>query len=685
MALTGERKREKDRNRLRAKTAQGQDIGQIPSIVDAIRRRDCIADFELYCKTYHAAEFDKPWADYQRRMAARIQNAAETGGWRAEAVPRGGGKTTLCACGIEWAALRGSHKYPIIVAASKGLAVKILKGIKMQLYTNELLLEDFPHAVYPIRCAKNEARRAGGQTYDSEKTMLEWNSERIVLPWIEEEESLSDGVVIEAFGMEGAIRGLKHTRPDTSTVRPDLALVDDPQTRESAKSPSQTQSRLEILTGDIAYLAGPGESLAVFCPCTVIYTDDLADGILNREKHPEWQGERTRMVESFPANIELWDKYADIRRASLREDGDGQAATKFYLDNRTAMDAGSSVSWEHRRKPTEISAIQHAMNLKIRDEASFYAEMQNEPVQKQDDLELLSSDKIAEKVMGNARGVVPDDCAVVTAFTDVQKEHLFWMVVAWTNDFTGFILDYGAWPEQGRNYFTRREIRKKLSTTYKGDESGQIFAALTDLGAKLAGTPYRSKSGRELSLARWCIDGNWRSRTAAIESYAKQSPYKAVITVTQGRGVKATENPFSQAQRAIRWRTGPGWFWVDGPGPARWVTFDANLWKKRIHEGLSMGIGSRSSIQLFNAPPHAHQMLADHLRAEKPVKNESNGRTVYEWQEIPGRDNEGLDCLVGCAVGASIEKIQRASERPAAVQAKARVSLSEIQRKRRGA
>jgi phage terminase large subunit GpA-like protein len=168
-----------------------------------------------------------------------------------------------------------------------------------------------------------------------------------------------------------------------------------------------------------------------------------------------------------------------------------------------------------------------------------------------------------------------------------------------------------------------------------------------------------------MMLSRWCIDGNWRSRTAAVESYAKQSPYASVITITQGRGVKASENPFSQAQRALKWKTGPGWFWVDDPGAARWVTFDTNLWKKRVHEGLSMGVGSRGSIQLFSAPPHVHQMLADHLRSEKPIKNESNGRTVYEWQEKPGQDNEGLDSLVGCAIGASIEKIQRASERRA--------------------
>lgn len=68
-------------------------------------------------------------------------------------------------------------------------------------------------------------------------------------------------------------------------------------------------------------------------------------------------------------------------------------------------------------------------------------------------------------------------------------------------------------------------------------------------------------------------------------------------------------------------------------------------------------------------------MLADHLRAERPVKVEARGRTVYEWQEIPGRDNEGLDCLVGCMVGASICGITKDAER---APKKKRLSFSEL-------
>jgi phage terminase large subunit GpA-like protein len=88
-----------------------------------------------------------------------------------------------------------------------------------------------------------------------------------------------------------------------------------------------------------------------------------------------------------------------------------------------------------------------------------------------------------------------------------------------------------------------------------------------------------------------------------------------------------------------------------------------------VHNALSLGTGSKGSIQLFGALDKVkemrivHRMLSEHLLAEKPVKTEANGRTVYEWLEIPGRDNEGLDCLVGCAVAACISGIVPETER----------------------
>ena len=54
-------------------------------------------------------------------------------------------------------------------------------------------------------------------------------------------------------------------------------------------------------------------------PCTVIRPGDMADNILDRDKHPEWNGERTKMVYAFPTNEKLWQQYAEIRAEGLRK------------------------------------------------------------------------------------------------------------------------------------------------------------------------------------------------------------------------------------------------------------------------------------------------------------------------------------------------------------------------------
>ncbi len=50
------------------------------------------------------------------------------------------------------------------------------------------------------------------------------------------------------------------------------------------------------------------------------------------------------MVYKFPTNMKLWDEYAEIR---------------------------AEVWWKARFNHDEISALQHAMNLKFQDEAAF--------------------------------------------------------------------------------------------------------------------------------------------------------------------------------------------------------------------------------------------------------------------------------------------------------------------------
>ena len=56
----------------------------------------------------------------------------------------------------------------------------------------------------------------------------------------------------------------------------------------------------------------------------------------------------------------------------------------------------------------------------------------------------------------------------------------------WEDDFTGYVIDYGCYPDQQRPYFTLREARQTLSSEATGiGLEGSIYAGLESLTTKL--------------------------------------------------------------------------------------------------------------------------------------------------------------------------------------------------------
>ena len=62
-------------------------------------------------------------------------------------------------------------------------------------------------------------------------------------------------------------------------------------------------------------------------------------------------------------------------------------------------------------------------------------------------------------------------------------------------------------------------------------------------------------------------------------------------------------------------------------------------------------------MTLFGKKPEQHRLFAEHVaESEYYVITAGQGRTVHEWKARPSKqDNHWLDCLVGCAVGASMQ------------------------------
>jgi len=328
------------------------------------------------------------------------------------------------------------------------------------------------------------------------------------------------------------------------------------------------------------------------------------------------------------------------------------------------------------------------MNLKLQDEVAFYAEYQNEPLPAEtvsDDE--LTVEQIAGKINRMKRGEVPVGCNHLTAFIDVQANLLFYSVAAWEDDFTGYVLDYGTYPDQKRPYFTLRDARMTLAmVTNASGLEGVIYAGLETLTSQIIGRAWRRDDGAELRVERCFIDANWGSSTDVIYQFCRQSAYASVVMPSHGRFVGASSQPFSEHKRRPGDRVGLNWRIpnVQGKRVVRHALFDTNYWKSFIHARLAVAMGDRGCLSLFGDKADQHRLFAEHLTSEYRVKTEGRGRTVDEWKMRPERgDNHWFDCLVGCAVAASIQGAVLQGTDGQAPPKRERISFAELQRRAR--
>jgi hypothetical protein len=657
LARSYEERRDAERQRQAEQSLSGRDIGSLPEVGNPQRKDDCERNFQLFCESYFPETFALEWSEDHIKVIVKIEMAVLSGGLFALALPRGMGKTSLAEVACLWAMLYGHREFVALIGATESAALEILDSIKTELDVNELLAEDFPEVCYPVAQLDGIANRCAGQLYQGVRTRITWTSNEIVLPTIKD--SKASGIIVRVAGITGRIRGMKYKRSDGRSVRPSLVIIDDPQTSESAGSLEQTRKRIRVLSGDILGLAGPGQKISGVMPCTIIRPGDMADTILDKQKHPDWNGEKTRMVYKFPDNMKLWDKYADLRADCLREKGDFSDATEFYRENREAMDAGAIIAWDARYNHDELSALQHAMNLKLQDEAAFWAEYQNEPMP--EDLNedtIMSADEIAAKLNGMRRGVIPVGAAFLTMFIDVQKELLFYLVAAWEECFSGYVVDYGVYPEQNRRYFQLHDARPTLQDATPGAGlEGIIYGGLEKLTDNLLSKEWARDDGAMMKIERCFIDANWGQTTDVVYQFCRQSRHSAVLLPSHGRYVGAASKPMSEYRKQPGDRVGHNWMIpnVRGKRAVRHALFDANYWKSFIHARFAVAMGDKGCLSLYGRTPLIHQMLAEHLTSEYRVKTEGRGRKVDEWKLRPeASDNHWLDCMVGSAVAASM-------------------------------
>jgi hypothetical protein len=661
----GQAHRDREAARRRELSKSVKEIGPLPPIKDPKRRARGRASLKSFAVEYFPNRFKLAFAEPHTAAIARMEECTDHGGKFAAGMPRGMGKTTLAEVAVIRAVLYGLRRFVMLVCATGPLAKRRLKQILRELESNQRLYEDFPEVCYCIRKLDRMHQRAGGQTLNGVPTRMEMTATSIVLPTVAG--SAASGSVLVVSGMGAAVRGLNVLGPNGEPLRPDMVLLDDVQTRKSAYSPSQTSQREAMILADILGSAAGDVEIAAVMLCTVIAPGDLSDRFLSHDIHPEWQGVRTRMLEEWPADMVLWDQYAEARRESFRSGDRGQRGNEFYDAHREAMDAGARVSWPERMKPGELSGIQSAMNLYYADPKGFRAEYQNDPdpvgasAAKQ-----ISPVHLVTCLSGLHRFEIPREASRIVAFIDAgggRGRGLWYGVLAVDNDFGGSVVDYGPFPRQARSMFLASDMRPGLAEAYPAlGEDERLYRGLTDLTEEVLGRTYlRETTGEQLRVERCLIDCGWKSQT--IHKFIRESKYANSLYPSKGVGRSIQRSGVSEWKPRPGERSGFHWrLTISETGRGRMVQFDPDMWKTFLFERFTTAPGGRGRLTLFAKDGREpvrnadHEMLAAHCNAETATSATLRGSTFDKWSERPGSpDNHLFDVLTGCLVASSVQ------------------------------
>jgi len=664
-----------ERQRNAAAASNEIDLVDIAIVGDEQQREACRLDLERYLWTYFRVWFTGPFGVQQKRYIHMCEDIILAGGTHAQAMSRGWGKTRITGGGSLWAGSYGHRKFNLIIGATDDLAMKFLTHIKGQANLNDLLLADFPEIFFPIRKLQGVPNSCARQTFMGKSTGIEWTKSSIAFPAIPG--SLGSGYRIDTAGLTGAIRGQSFAGPGGIDVRPDLIFLDDPQTKESARSFTQTQDRIDLIDEDIMGLGGPDKTMAVLMPCTIIRRGDLADQFLDRKKRPYWRGLKSGVFDKLPDNLALWNQYNELRGEAVAQDKGLEPGNDFYRQHREAMDFGCTSNWPEMFDPnTEVSAIQRAMNKYFEvGRRAFMAEYMNDPEQVNlSELYKLDPLDVRKRLNRLPRGRIPLGYEKLTCMIDVQQRLLWYAVVAWKDDFTGSVIDYGWCPDQNRRLFTLDDLSNTLqreAKTLDTDVDSTTWWGLNKLGETILDRQWMREDEVTLKISKGLIDINWNESESAVARFCRVSRWKGVMLPSRGRPLIPGKRRISQ------------WAPKDGerfPRPAEraeceWMItatkhhrlqecyFHPNHWITRINKALTIPVHASGSISLYGEKPDEHQMLAEHVTSmysETVTKDEVEG---VVWKMRPGIVRKDLlDCLVGAAVAASIEGIQLGTE-----------------------
>lgn len=633
---------------------------EIPPCKNPARRAACLADPELFLKTYFTERFYHPFVSHHREMINAIITCARDGGDQAVAAPRADGKSQIAVHMLAYVILKGYTRFPVIVASTRKLAGGIFKQFKGFWRKNKLLREDFPEICIPVLELDGAPQRALKQHIDGEKTEIVWTADEIRFPIVPG--SPYGGVCMMYFGLDAAIRGV-----NDEGARPDFVLIDDPETREVADNDEQNGKVEQMIDSDIAGLGAGDSQIARVVLTTIQNSHCYSARVTNPKIKPSFNGKRYSMMAVWPkcwdttdetVTRHYWHEYIALRqRDQSAGDKNGTTATKFYLDNQAAMDEGAVISNPHRfsRKltpdgqPIEHTAIQAFFN-RVADWglARVLAELQNAPEEDEQTQTVgLTAGLVAGRLSGFQQNERPPSAIAVTVGLDLGDRYCHWVKVAWWGRAIGCVMDYGILETHLGTQLnaSTQAIQHALLNAFPGWRTDILaenppILALVDSGdgqhsdavyqfCREAGPPFFPSKGWDRNRFHLGNNNQDGSRQVFLEAYAQ------------------VQNPKT-----------PNAFWL--------YNVNTEYWKQWLQERFltktfdESQLHNDGSLSLFSPPKsksdnRLHFSFSQHIVAEerRVIFVPGKGQKV-EWYKR-NKNNHYLDALaLACAAGGCV-------------------------------
>jgi hypothetical protein len=665
--------RERDAERKRETRAKAK-IVELPACANRRRRKRLEKDDAAWLRWYFHEDFWYAFTEQQLAMIESIAKKIRDSGDKAIAASRGEGKSSIAERLALKYVLQGVVGFALLLHSSGSKAEDSLDEIKQAIETNVRLAEDYPEVCAPVAALEQTPNRAhyqlvSGKQHNNAKKVFtaasskfSWCGQQVIFPKVPG--APAAGAIIATRGLDAEVRGIKKMGR-----RPDLILIDDPDTEQTVNSEQQAAKLEKRIDHGLAFAGGQQKAVARVMLTTIQRRNCPSAKYTNPQQKPSWQGLRFRFLVQKPARGDRWDEYVSMRiEDQIAGDEHARRAHRFYIDDRPAMDQGSLVANEHRFNPAklpdgsqvEVSALQRYYNEVARlGQEAVSTEYDNDPPEESGPQESgLTAFRVQKQVSGYPRKIVPPGCTLITQGVDCGKVILHWVVRAWKVDetnclVTGYTIDYG--------------FQDVLGTTVGSDEGVDeaIKRAMHARREAMALANYETEAHAIRDIDLTLVDAGYRTDAVYDACRELGLAFKPYMGFGKSNGCVKTSFTAPVHPSADK-KPGHRWFLSRQPRGTWLVCGDADFWKSWEHDrwmtdphkpGALVNWGQAGDGKRLSDDQKKHLAYSKHITAEIEVEEVLKG-VLKRHFKINSDSNHFLDASYMSNVAASMKGLR---------------------------